>query len=74
MQNIFSSAVGMSYAQILTLTIPELSALLPGMENFRKCREIMDLIRQHVEVRLVWGPTLPRRVCSPRVSELCLLQ
>ncbi|XP_064196275.1 uncharacterized protein si:ch211-245h14.1 isoform X2 [Anguilla rostrata] len=42
-------AAGVSDAQIFTLTLPELTELLPGKENFQKRREIMDLIRQHFE-------------------------
>ncbi|KAJ8270665.1 hypothetical protein GJAV_G00117790 [Gymnothorax javanicus] len=38
---------GLSDDQILTLTLPEVSELLPGIHNFQKRREIMDLIKQH---------------------------
>ncbi|XP_064196278.1 uncharacterized protein si:ch211-245h14.1 isoform X4 [Anguilla rostrata] len=43
---------GVSDAQISTLTLPKLTELLPGMENFQKRREIMDLIRQHFELQV----------------------
>ncbi|KAJ8355808.1 hypothetical protein SKAU_G00186020 [Synaphobranchus kaupii] len=43
------SAAGISDAQILTLTLPELIELLPGIQNFQTRREIMALISQHCE-------------------------
>ncbi|XP_035280197.1 uncharacterized protein si:ch211-245h14.1 isoform X2 [Anguilla anguilla] len=43
---------GVSDAQISTLTLRELTELLPGKENFQKRREIMDLFRQHFELQV----------------------